>query len=83
MSLANLHHVIDGLNFVIFQPERRQAEHPGVVLLALLQTLDVILHRLTQEALSVCLQVGQGLLIQLKLPLHLYCVPVNSEEDLF
>ncbi|TNN69791.1 hypothetical protein EYF80_020023 [Liparis tanakae] len=44
-------------------------------------TLDVILHSFTQETLSVGPQVGQGLLIQLQLFLHLHCVPVKSEEE--
>lgn len=81
VCFTNFHHVIYGLDVGVLQPQRRQAEHPGVVLLALLQTLDVILHGLTQEALSVCLQVGQGLLIQLQLSLHLDGVPAWSEEE--
>lgn len=77
---THLHGVVHHFDVGILQPERRQAEHPGVVLLALLQTADVVLHRLTQEALSVCPQVGQGFLIQLQLSLHFYCVPVTSTE---
>ena len=77
--LTNLHHVIYSTNVIVLQPEWNQAEHPGVMLLTLLQTLNVILHRLTQEALSVCLKVGQGLHIQLQLPLHLCSVPARSE----
>lgn len=72
---TNLHHVVYGFDVGILQPERSQAENPGVMLLALLQTLDVILHSLTQEALPVCLETGERLHVQLQLFSHFYCVP--------
>lgn len=44
--LTNLHYVVDIFNLSVFQPERSQTENPGVMLLPLFQTLNVILHRL-------------------------------------
>lgn len=76
--LPNLHYVVDSFNVRVLQPEWRQSEHPGVMLLTLLQTLDVILHGLAQKALPVGSEVGECLLIQLQLSLHLYGVPVKS-----
>lgn len=76
---THLHLGVDGGDVAVPQPERSQAEHPGVVFSSFLQTLDVVLHRLTQEALLVRPQVGQGLFIQLQLFLHLYGVPEHQK----
>lgn len=76
--LTHLHYVVDLFNVSALQPERSQPEHPGVMLLTLLQTLDVVLHRLAQESLSVRPQIGQRRFIQLHLSLHLYRVPETS-----
>lgn len=75
LAVLYLHDVVDLLDICVAQPQRCQAEHPGVMLLALLQTLDVVLHRLAQEALPVGPQAEQGLLVQPQFPFYLGSVP--------
>lgn len=77
----DLHHVIHSLLACVLEPERGHSEDPRVVLLALFQTLDIVLHCFQQEAPSVRLQIRQGFLIQLHLSLDLYGVPLSTEKQ--
>lgn len=74
LSKTCLHHAIDFSNSRIFKPEGAKPEYPHIMLFSTQQAADVVLNRLTQEALPVFSQRTESALIQLQLSLNLYCV---------
>lgn len=62
-----LNHFVDGFHGGIAEPQRGQPEHAEVMLVAVLETADIILHRNQQELALVLLLAGKLRLVYLAL----------------